>query len=121
MCADIIWFWFRYRAVWSAPSVHQCGTFVCGLASFVVLVGVVLGLVLLENDMGTAIVIAGFATAMFFTAGANIVQFLLAMICGSLIFATQAFKGYRLLRLIGFVDPFKHITDINLQLYQTLL
>ncbi|HTD20055.1 MAG TPA: FtsW/RodA/SpoVE family cell cycle protein, partial [Ktedonobacteraceae bacterium] len=34
---------------------------------------------------------------------------------------TQAFKGYRLLRLIGFVDPFKHITDINLQLYQSLL
>jgi cell division protein FtsW len=82
----------------------------------------VLGLVLLENDMGTAIIIAGFATAMFFTAGANIVQFLLAMACGGLIFIVEAFsKGYRYLRLIGFLDPFKHVSDINLQLYQSLL
>jgi cell division protein FtsW len=110
-----------YIADWLARKGNQVSTFLYGLAPFVILVGVVLGLVLLENDMGTAIVIAGFATAMFFTAGANIVQFLLAMVCGSLIFATQAFKGYRLLRLIGFVDPFKHITDINLQLYQSLL
>src|SRR5438270_2772114 len=71
--------------------------------------------------MGTAIIIAGFATVMFFTAGANIIQFLLAMGCGGLIFVGEAFKGYRYLRLIGFVDPFKHITDINLQLYQSLL
>lgn len=110
-----------YIADWLARKGNQVSTFLYGLAPFVILVGVVLGLVLLENDMGTAIVIAGFATAMFFTAGANIIQFILATICGGLIFATQAFKGYRLLRLIGFVDPFKHITDINLQLYQSLL
>ena len=110
-----------YIADWLARKGNQVGTFLYGLAPFVILVGVVLGLVLLENDMGTAIVIAGFATTMFFTAGANIIQFILAMICGGLIFATQAFKGYRLQRLIGFVDPFKHITDINLQLYQSLL
>ena len=97
------------------------GTFLYGLAPFVILVGVVLGLVLLENDMGTAVIIAGFATAMFFTAGANIVQFLLAVACGGLIFVQEAFKGYRYLRLIGFLDPFKHISDINLQLYQSLL
>ena len=86
-----------------------------------ILVGLILGLVLLENDMGTAIVIAGMATAMFFTAGANIAQFLLAMACGGLIFMTQAFKGYRYLRLIGFLNPFHDVTGINLQLYQSLL
>src|SRR5207247_3346754 len=30
-------------------------------------------------------------------------------------------KGYRYYRLTGFLNPFKHITDINLQLYQSLL
>src|SRR5437588_8418376 len=110
-----------YIADWLARKGNQVGTFLYGLAPFVILVGVVLGLVLLENDMGTAIIIAGFATAMFFTAGANIVQFLLALICGGLIFTKEAFKGYRLQRLIGFLDPFKHVTDINLQLYQSLL
>jgi cell division protein FtsW len=43
------------------------------------------------------------------------------MICGGLIFLTQAFRGYRFYRLLGFIDPFQHITSINLQLYQSLL
>ncbi len=110
-----------YIADWLARKGSQVGTFLYGLAPFVILVGVVLGLVLLENDMGTAIIIAGFATVMFFTAGANIVQFLLAVACGGLIFLMEAFKGYRYYRLTGFLNPFKNVTSINLQLYQSLL
>jgi cell division protein FtsW len=110
-----------YIADWLARKGNQVSSFLYGLAPFVILVGVVLGLVLLENDMGTAIIIAGFATAMFFAAGANIVQFLLAAACGGLIFLVEAFKGYRFYRLVGFLNPFKNITSINLQLYQSLL
>jgi len=110
-----------YIADWLARKGNQVGTFLYGLAPFVILVGIVLGLVLLENDMGTAIIIAGFATVMFFTAGANITQFLLAMGCGGLIFLREAFNSYRYFRLLGFLNPFKNITSINLQLYQALL
>lgn len=110
-----------YIADWLARKGNQVGTFLYGLAPFVILVGIVLGLVLLENDMGTAVVIAGFATVMFFTAGANITQFLLAMGCGGLIFLREAFNSYRYFRLLGFLNPFKNITSINLQLYQALL
>ena len=110
-----------YIADWLARKGNKVGTFLYGLAPFVLLVGLVLGLVLLENDMGTAIIIAGFATAMFFTAGANIVQFLLALACGGLIFLREALHGYRYYRITGFVDPFKNVTSINLQLYQSLL
>lgn len=110
-----------YIADWLARKGNQVGTFLYGLAPFVILVGIVLGLVLLENDMGTAIIIAGMATAMFFTAGANIAQFLLALACGGLIFLKEALKGYRYYRLAGFLDPFKDVTSINLQLYQGLL
>ncbi len=110
-----------YIADWLARKGNQVSTFLYGLAPFVILVGFVVGLVLLENDMGTAIIIAGLATAMFFTAGANIVQFLLALLCGGLIFLKEAFKGYRYLRLVGFLNPFQYVTSINLQLYQSLL
>jgi cell division protein FtsW len=110
-----------YIADWLARKGNQVGTFLYGLTPFIILVGVILGLVLLENDMGTAIIIAGLAAAMFFTAGANILQFLLAMGCGGLIFMAEALKGYRLYRLIGFLNPFKDVTGINLQLYQSLL
>jgi len=110
-----------YIADWLARKGSQVSTFLYGLAPFIILVGIILGLVLLENDMGTAIIIAGLTTVMFFSAGANILQFLLAMGCGGLIFATQAFKGYRLLRITGFMNPFKDTTGLNLQLYQSLL
>jgi cell division protein FtsW len=110
-----------YIADWLARKGDQVGTFLYGLVPFIVLVGIVLGLVLLENDLGTAIIIAGFATAMFFTAGANITQFLLAMACGGLIFLKEAFSSYRFYRIAGFLNPFKDVTGINLQLYQALL
>src|SRR5205807_4057714 len=110
-----------YIADWLARKGNKVGTFLYGLAPFIILVGAILGLVLLENDMGTAIIIAGFATVMFFTAGANIAQFLLAMACGGLIFIKEAFHGYRYLRIIGFLNPFQYTSDINLQLYQSLL
>ena len=110
-----------YIADWLARIGKQVGTFLYGLAPFVILVGIVLGLVLLENDLGSAIIIAGFAIAMFFTAGANIMQFLLAIACGGLIFLKEAFNSYRYYRIVGFLHPFKDITGINLQLYQALL
>ncbi|HYA99893.1 MAG TPA: putative lipid II flippase FtsW [Ktedonobacteraceae bacterium] len=110
-----------YIADWLARKGDQVGTFLYGLVPFVLLVGVVLGLVLLENDLGTAIIIAGFATAMFFTAGANVMQFLLAVACAGLIFFKEAFSSYRFYRMIGFINPFKDVTGINLQLYQALL
>ncbi|WP_201367182.1 FtsW/RodA/SpoVE family cell cycle protein, partial [Dictyobacter formicarum] len=100
-----------YIADWLARKGKQVGTFLYGLTPFVLLVGLVLGLVLLQKDMGTASVIAVLTTAMFFTAGANILQFLLAMGCGFLIFLSQAFSGYRYYRLIGFLNPFKYTTD----------
>jgi cell division protein FtsW len=110
-----------YIADWLARKGNQVGTFWHGLAPFILLVGLVIGLVLLQKDMGTATVIAILTTTMFFTAGANILQFLPALGCGFLIFLSQAFSGYRYYRLIGFLNPFKYTTDINLQLYQSLL
>ncbi len=110
-----------YIADWLARKGNQVATFLYGLAPFIILIGLILGLVLLENDMGTAIIIAALAIAMFFTAGANIAQLLLALGSGGLVFLAQAFRGYRYLRLIGFLNPFNDVTGINLQLYQSLL
>ena len=110
-----------YIADWLARKGNQVGTFLYGLAPFVILLGAVLGLVLLENDLGTAVVIAGLATAMFFTAGADALQFGLSIGGGCLIFIAQAFRGYRYYRLLGFINPFSNITGYNLQLYQSLL
>jgi cell division protein FtsW len=112
-----------YIADWLGRRGNQISTFWYGLAPFVIMVGLIVGLVLFERDLGTAIVIAGLATAMFFSAGANILQFCLAMGGGGFVFIVQAFWGYRYYRLIGFLDPLNRAmrTNINLQLYQSLL
>ena len=112
-----------YIADWLARKGNHVSTFWYGLAPFVILVGLIVALVLFENDMGTAVVIAGLATAMFFTAGANILQLCLAMGCGGFVFMILAFHGYRYYRLIGFLSPLNKtlLTNINLQLYQSLL
>src|SRR6266571_747116 len=68
-----------YIADWLARKGDQVGTFLYGLVTFIILVGIVLGLVLLENDLGTASIIA------------------------------------------GFMNSFKYVTCINLQLYHALL
>ncbi len=112
-----------YIADWLARKGNQVSTFWYGLAPFVIMVGLIIGLILFEKDLGTATVIAGLATVMFFTAGANILQFCLAMGCGGLVFISLAFQGYRSSRVVGFLHPFDKtmLTNINLQLYQSLL
>jgi len=112
-----------YIADWLARKGNHVSTFWYGLAPFVIMVGLIVGLVLLENDMGTAVVIGGLATAMFFTAGANILQLCLAMGSGGIICMLLAFHGYRYYRLIGFLSPLSQSlqSNINLQLYQSLL
>jgi cell division protein FtsW len=112
-----------YIADWLARKGNQVSTFWYGLAPFVIMVGLIIGLILFEKDLGTATVIAGLATVMFFTAGANILQFCLALGCGGLVFLSLAFGGYRYYRVIGFLHPLDKtmLTNINLQLYQSLL
>jgi cell division protein FtsW len=112
-----------YIADWLACRGNRVATFWHGLAPFLLMVAVIIGLVLFEKDLGTAVIIAGLATAMFFTAGANILQFCLAMGAGGLIFLAQSFQGYRYYRVKGFLHPLDPslLTNINLQLYQSLL
>src|SRR5258708_18914225 len=79
-----------YIADWLARKGTQVGTFLYGLTPFIILVGIVLGLVLLENDLGTAIIIAGFATAMFFTAGGyNSLSFFFVCLACVVFFLTE--------------------------------
>ncbi len=93
-----------YIADWLARKGNQVGTFLYGLAPFVMLVGLILGLVLLENDMGTAIIIAGLAAAMFFTAGANLVQFCWLWAVGA-DFPDAGISGLSLLSADGISGP----------------
>jgi cell division protein FtsW len=95
-----------YIADWLSRKGKQVSSFMYGLVPFAILTGVVIMLVMLQNDMGTAIIIATFAVAMFITAGANLLHLLPMMLSGVVTFAWIAFNTpFRVSRLEAFRDP----------------
>ena len=63
-----------YVATWLSSKGDQIRDVTYGLAPFAVLIGVVAGLIVMQPDVSTAILIALTALAMFFFAGADIFQ-----------------------------------------------
>lgn len=95
-----------YIADWLVRKGDDVKTFRSGLIPFAVVTGVVLGLIFLQNDMGTSLVVAALALATFFAAGANVIQLVptLALgVLGALLLA--AGSSFRRARLDAFLHP----------------
>jgi Bacterial cell division membrane protein len=79
------------------------------------------GLVVLEPDLGTALVLCAIFSAVYFSAGAKIVHVAavgatMVLIAASLIF----FAPWRVERMMAFMDPFAHADDAGYQVVQSL-
>ena len=86
------------------------------------LFGLACGLLLLEPDFGSAVVLLTIVTAVMFLGGARLGQFFILMmtvgILGwQLIYSSQ----YRLDRITAFLDPWKDAQDTGFQLVQALI
>jgi cell division protein FtsW len=81
----------------------------------VVLALVVLGLMVVGPDFGTAVVLVITAAALFFVAGLDTKYLLIAGAAGLVLaVAAVAWKPYRVARIVGHIDPsFKIIDTIN--------
>jgi len=71
-----------YIAAWLASKGDKIRDVTYGLIPFAVLLGVVTGLILLQPDLGTALLIVATAVAMFFISGAEISQLLIGLFAG---------------------------------------
>jgi len=71
-----------YMAAWLAPQGGRIRDVSYGLFPFIVLLGVVCGLIVLQPDFGAAALIAGTSLAMFFIAGADVKQLVLSVAGG---------------------------------------
>ncbi|GAC1451886.1 MAG: putative lipid II flippase FtsW [Ktedonobacterales bacterium] len=95
-----------YVADWLARKGDEVATFAYGLVPFALVTGVVLGLVLMQNDLGTAVIIACLALTMFFTAGANVLQLVPTLALGAATFAVITVRtGFRRARVDAFLHP----------------
>ncbi|MGE3911002.1 MAG: putative lipid II flippase FtsW [Chloroflexota bacterium] len=97
-----------YMADWLARKGKNVSKFTTGSIPFLIILSVIAGLVIVEPDMGTAVIICAVAFSVFFVAGANLWHLILGFVPGGLIVAgiVIIFEPYRLERFLGFMDPF---------------
>jgi cell division protein FtsW len=79
------------------------------------------GLVFIEPDLGTAIVLCAIFSAIYFAAGARILH--IGAVAGAMVLAGIAailVAPWRVERLMAFLDPFKHSDDAGYQVVQSL-
>jgi cell division protein FtsW len=80
------------------------------------------GLVFIEPDLGTVIVMCAIFSAVYFAAGAKIVH--IASLAAAMVvvgIGAIIFAPWRVQRLMAFLDPFSHSEDAGYQVVQSLM
>lgn len=106
-----------YFADWLSRRGEKLGNVTYGLVPFAVTLGVVCGLVMLERDLGTTIVLVLIGVAVYFAAGANLLH-----IAGAGLLASGAFwvmvrlAAYRQERILVWLEgPWAHYQGAGYQ------
>jgi len=111
-----------YIAAWLASRGKDINQFSLGFVPFVLLLGIVGGLVIAEPDMGTTIIIFVTASTLFFVAGAPLSHLALLIGVGSFIsYAVVLQRDYQLDRLALFVNPNSDPEGGGFQIIQLLV
>ena len=111
-----------YISAWLSAKGDQVKQFSLGVVPFVMMVGLVGGLILLEPDMGTAIVITLTTMTMFFVAGAalpHVLTLALSGAAGAVVMISV--EGYRSARLLSFLQPEKDPAGAGFHILQLLI
>jgi cell division protein FtsW len=111
-----------YMATWLVSKRERVRSFTYGVAQFAVIIGLLVGLVMLQPDLGTSALLTTVGVAMFFVAGAEIVQFGSSVLVGATVLLTLALSAsYRRERLLVFLNPDADVRNLGWQLYQARL
>ena len=110
-----------YIAHWLSSKGDRIKMVTYGLVPFSIIVGVVCGLIVQEPDLSTAMLIAMVSFTLFFVAGADWRQFLLAVIIGGIVFAALvAFFPHASARWELYIEALNNPVEAGYQIEQTL-
>jgi len=110
-----------YIATWLASKGEQIRQVTYGLIPFAIIIGLVTGLILLQPDFSTAILVAATAFTMFFLAGAEPRQLAVSGVIGVLVIGLLILQvPYARERLLIFLNPLEDPTDRGFQVAQAL-
>ncbi|MBX6351555.1 MAG: putative lipid II flippase FtsW [Clostridia bacterium] len=110
-----------FYARWLTSDPRRLRSLWTGIVPFLIILGVVTGLVILEPDLGTAAAIAGTSVAMLFMAGVPILHLLLLglVLAPAALWAIFA-EPYRRERFFAFLDPFRDPLGSGYHIIQAL-
>jgi cell division protein FtsW len=113
-----------YLADWCSTKGEKVRDFSNGLVPFGIMLGLLGGLVFVEPDMGTMLVIFAIGITMYFISGAAIVHMLGGIALATVTFLLAALvEPYRMQRLLAFMNPWDPAEElgINYHTVQSLL
>jgi cell division protein FtsW len=111
-----------YIAAWIASKGEKIRQLSYGLIPFAILIGLVTGLILLQRDLSTALLIAVTAGLMFFFAGADLIQLFASLVFGAVTFVfLVGQEPYRLERIKTFLNPTSDPGGSAFQVNQALI
>jgi cell division protein FtsW len=111
-----------YLASWYDKRQHHAHDLYYGFLPILVIVGIVAGLIIMEPDIGTMLVLASIAAVMFFIGGVKL-RYLLSTAGVGLLVMWILIKAapYRAQRFLAFLDPSVDAKGISYQINQALL
>lgn len=110
-----------YMAAWLASKGDEIRDVTYGLIPFAVLLGVITGLIILQPDLGAAVLIIVTAGSMFFIAGAEISQLFIALFAGvPTLCAIILTSDYARMRVQVFLHPESDIQGAGYQIHTVL-
>jgi cell division protein FtsW len=111
-----------YLAVWLASRGSSLRSFENGLVPFVIIIGSVSALILLQPNLGTTLIILAITVTMFWVAGATFIQMLALLGSGVVAITVLALgAGYRAERITAFFHAERDPEGIGFQTLQALI
>ncbi len=110
-----------YIAAWLASKGDKVRDVSYGLIPFAILLGIVTGLILLQPDLGTAMLIVITAVAMFVIVGAELWQLFIGLLAGApALYLVIIRSDYALQRLLSWLNPGSDPDGISFQIQGVL-
>ena len=111
-----------YLAAYLAKKEDRIANFGSGLVPPLLVIGVLGGLVLLERDLGTVVVMGAVAISLLFLGGARLSHLVSLGLCAVPVVLVLALGSeYRRKRLMTFLAPWKDASDAGFQITQSFL
>lgn len=110
-----------YIADWLSERREEIREWAFGIIPYSILMGIVCGLIIMQRDYSTAVLILMVASAMFFVAGAQLQQMLVAgSVAGLVLLGFLLSEQYRIQRVRTFLNPEADPYNAGYQILQAL-